>query len=117
MGIRNLPPQRILAFGDEVLDVVIEPDGVAFGLGVPGLDYLLDKVVDTVSLESGDGDNGASETAGELPDVDLIPVLLDGIHHVEGDYRGDPGVQDLEGEEKVPLQVGGIHDVDDGIGV
>ena len=39
------------------------------------------------------------------------------VHHVQGDDHGDAHLHDLGGQIQVALQVGGIYQVDDHIGV
>ena len=108
----DLALQDLGRLGDDVLHVAVEVDGLGdlllLGRGFHGGD----EVLDSLALDGGDGHDGASQVPGELLDVDLVAELLDLVHHVEGDDGGDAHVDDLEREEEVTLQVGGVHDVD-----
>jgi len=37
------------------------------------------------------------------------------IHHVEGQYHGDPQLQKLQSKVEITLDIGGIHNIDDAI--
>ena len=49
--------------------------------------------------------------------VDLYPLGLRHVHLVEGDYHVGLQLQELDGEEEVPLKGRGVEDVDEDIGV
>ena len=49
--------------------------------------------------------------------IDGIPTAPYFIHHVEGHHNGTTKLQKLQRQVQVALQVGGIHDVDDHIGL
>ena len=51
----------------------------------------------------------------KLLDVDLVAVLFDDIHHIDGDDRRDPQLHDLCREVEVPLEVRAVDEVQDGI--
>ncbi len=55
-------------------------------------------------------------STGQLRDVDLIAVLADHVHHVDGDHHGDAQLGQLRGQVQVALQVGAVDDVQDGVG-
>ena len=64
----------------------VHRDGLsAFG----GLDGGLRRLHHAVALERGDLNDLAAQLAGELGDVDLVAVLADHVHHVDGDDHGD----------------------------
>ena len=67
-------------------------------------------------LQSGDLDHLAAQLTGQLIGVDLVAVLLHHVHHVDGHHNGDAQLGKLRGQVQVPLQVGAVDDVQDGIG-
>ena len=107
---------RLLDVGDGVLDRAgegVHRDGLG-ALG--GADGSLGSVHDAVALECGDLDDLAANLTGELLDVDLITVLADDIHHVDGDDHGDAELSELGGEIQVTLEVRAVDDVQDRVG-
>ena len=58
----------------------------------------------------------AAQGGRELGGIDLVAVFLHHIHHVEGDHDRKPQLQKLCSEVQVPLDVGGVHQVQDDIG-
>ena len=104
-----------LDMGDGVLNSAGE--GV-LRLGVRALcrgDRGLRRVHDAGALQSGDLNDLAAQLTGQLLDVDLVAVLLDDIHHVDGDDDRDAQLGQLRGEVEVALEVGAVDDVQDGI--
>ena len=71
---------------------------------------------DAGALQSGDLNDRAAQLAGEFLDVDLVAVLLDDVHHVDGHDHRDAELGQLRGEVEVPLQVGAVDDVQNRIG-
>ena len=61
-------------------------------------------------------DDLTSELFGQLCGVQLVTGLPDKVHHVDGNYNGDAQFYQLGGQIKVSLEVGSVHDVQDGIG-
>ena len=107
---------RLFDVGDGVLDRAgegVHRDGLG-ALG--GADGSLCSVHDAVALECGDLDDLAAKLTGELLDVDLITVLADDIHHVDGDDHGDAELSELGGEIQVTLEVRAVDDVQDRVG-
>ena len=107
---------RLFDVGDGVLDRAgegVHRDGLG-ALG--GADGSLGSVHDAVALECGDLDDLAAKLTGELLDVDLITVLADDIHHVDGDDHGDAELGKLGGEIQVTLEVRAVDDVQDRVG-
>ena len=99
--------------GDGVLDRAgegVHRDGLG-ALG--GADGSLGSVHDAVTLECGDLDDLAAKLTGELLDVDLITVLADNIHHVDGNDHGNAELGELRGEIQVTLEVRTVDDVQD----
>ena len=104
-----------LDMGDGVLNSAGE--GV-LRLGVRALcrgDRGLRRVHDAGALQSGDLNDLAAQLTGQLLDVDLVAVLLDDIHHVDGDDDRDSQLGQLRGKVEVALEVGAVDDVQDGI--
>ena len=107
---------RLFDVGDGVLDRAgegVHRDGLG-ALG--GADGSLGSIHDAVALECGDLDDLAAKLTGELLDVDLITVLADDIHHVDGDDHGDAELSELGGEIQVTLEVRAVDDVQDRVG-
>ena len=102
--------------GDRVLDRAgerVHRHGLG-GLG--GLDGGFCRVHDAVTLQGGDLHHLAAQLAAELSHVDLVAVLADHIHHVDGDDHRDTQLGKLGGEVEVALQVGAVDDVQNGVG-
>ena len=113
---RHIVHGRLFDVGDGVLDRAgegVHRDGLG-ALG--GADGNLGSVHDAVALECGDLDDLAANLTGELLDVDLITVLADDIHHVDGDDHGDAELSELGGEIQVTLEVRAVDDVQDRVG-
>ena len=102
--------------GDGVLDRAGEGVlrlGVRAGSGGNGS---LSGFHDAGALQSGDLNDRAAQLAGEFLDVDLVAVLLDNVHHVDGHDHRDAELGQLRGEVEVPLQVGAVDNVQNRIG-
>ena len=72
---------------------------------------------DRSALQCGDLHDRDAQVFGEFPDVDLVAVLFDDVHHVDGDDGRDPEFEDLCREVKVSFQVRTVDEVQDGIGM
>ena len=72
---------------------------------------------DRSALQCGDLHDRDTQVFGEFPDADLVAVLFDDVHHVDGDDGRDPEFEDLGREVEVSLEVRTVDDVEDGIGV
>ena len=94
---------RLLDVGNGVLNGTRE--GMhRHGLGILGsIDSGLGGLHDAGALQSGDLHNLAAQLTGQLAYVDLIAVLLDDIHHVDGDDHRDAKLGQLRGQVKVTL--------------
>ena len=82
-----------------------------------GLLDLLEKLLDALVLKSRDHHDRTTELLGELVRVDLVAVLLDQVGHVEGDDHGQAGLDNLKRQVQVALEVGGVDNLDDDIGL
>ena len=69
-----------------------------------------------VALQGGDLDDLAAKLTGQLCGVDLIAVLADDVHHVDGDDDRDAQLGELRGEVQVALEVRAVDDVQDRVG-
>ena len=113
----NARRQIVLDVVQNVLDGGVELVLRHLALGSSGLLDLLEQLLDALVLKSRDHHDRATELLGELVRVDLIAVLLDQVGHVEGDDYGQAGLDNLKRQVQVALEVGGIDDLDDNIGL
>ena len=109
--------RHLLDVCDRVFDAAAEAvlwDGLdaTFGQG----DGLLGGLLDARSLQGGDGHDLAVECLREGGEVHHVAVLLEDVHHVDGDEHGDAELDELRGEVEVALEVGAVDDVQDGVG-
>ena len=114
---RNARRQVILDVVQNVLDGGIELVLRHLTLRSSGLFDLLEELLDALVLKSRDHHDRAAELLGELVRVDLIAVLLDQVGHVEGNDHGQAGLDDLKRQVQVALEVGGVDNLDDNIGL
>ena len=54
---------------------------------------------------------------GEAFYINVVAAGSHLIHHVEGNDHGDSQFHQLEGKIQVPLNIGGIHNVDNSLGM
>ena len=113
----NARRQVVFDVAQNVLDGGIELVLRHLALGSSGLLDLLEKLLDTLVLKGRDHHDRATEFLGELVRVDLVAVLLDQVGHVEGDDYGQAGLDNLKRQVQVALEVGGIDNLDDHIGL
>ncbi len=78
---------------------------------------LVDQLRHALAFGGGDGHHGDAQLGAEPLHVDGAAVGPDLVHHVQGQHHGHPQLQQLEGQIQVPLDVGGVHDVDDAVGL
>ena len=88
-------------------------DGLLPGLGQLG--GLLGGLQTALALHGGRLHHGAAQGGGELGGVDSVAVLLDHVDHVEGDHHRVAQLQKLGGQVEVALDVGGVHQIQDGV--
>ena len=101
---------------DGVLDAAgVHVRGVSHGSLLCHFDRLVDQLLAAVSLESTDRNDWTAQLFAQLRDVDAVSVLVHDVHHVQCDDGRNVQLQQLCCEIQVPLQVGGVDDVDDGI--
>ena len=80
-----------------------------------GLDGDLHQLVHALVLHGGDGHHRDAQGLGEPLDVDGAAAGGDLVHHVQGQHHGDPHLHQLEGQVQIPLDIGGVHDVDEAV--
>ena len=113
----NARRKVVLDVRQNVLDGGIELVLRHLTLRSSGLLNLLEQLRDALVLKSGDHHDRAAELLGELVRVDLVAVLLDQVGHVEGDDHGQAGLDNLKRQVQVALEVGGVDNLDDNIGL
>ena len=57
----------------------------------------------------------AAQGLAQLLEVDLVAVLPHQIYHVDRHYHGQAQLDELGGQVQVALDVGAVHDVEDGV--
>ncbi|MPM78768.1 hypothetical protein SDC9_125780 [bioreactor metagenome] len=77
----------------------------------------LQQLLNVVPGAGGDGNDRHAQLGGKPGAVDHISVALHLVHKVQGDHKGALQLQQLGGEVKIALQVGGVHDVNNGVGM
>ena len=102
---------------DEVGIVVIKVVGLHRHAPVDLLVGRGEQRVDILPRAGGDGNDRHPQHLGESGAVDLVPVLLRLVHEVEGDDHGPLQLQKLHRQVEVALDIGGVHNVDDGVGM
>ena len=78
---------------------------------------LAEKLVDPLVFQGGDHEHRATEPAGESAGVDLVAVFLHEVGHVECHDNGQARLDDLEREIEVALEIGGVDQLDDDVGL
>ena len=114
---RNARRKVVLDVVQNVLDGGVELVLRHLALGSSRLLDLLKELGDALILKGRDHHDRAAELLGKLVRVDLVAVLLDQICHVEGNDHGQAGLDNLKRQVQVTLEVGGIDNLDDHIGL
>ncbi len=129
VGLEHLQRQPVAVGGVVLVQVLLQ---VGDGL----LHHLVVRQRETAALHAGghrqharlefqgslaggghDGHHRAAQFLGELLHVDVDTALARHVHHVQGDDHGHTHLQQLHGQVEIALQVGGIHHVDDEVGL
>ena len=76
---------------------------------------LLGSFINACALQCGNFHNLAAQFLCQLVDADLVAVLADNVHHVDGDNYRNAKLHQLCGEVQVAFQIGAVDDVQDGI--
>ena len=71
---------------------------------------------DAGALQRGDLDDLAAQLTAQLGGVDLVAVLADDVHHVDGDDDRNAQLGQLRGQVQVTLQICAVDDVQNRIG-
>ncbi len=72
---------------------------------------------DAFVFGSGDRNHGDAQHVLHLINLDGAAVAPDFVHHVQGQHHGHVQLHQLHGQVEVPLYIGGVHDVDDALGM
>lgn len=81
------------------------------------MDGVTDQLVHALVLGGGDGDHRHAQHGLHGVDVNGALIAHQLVHHVQRHHHGDAHLQKLHGQVQVPLDVGGVHDIDDGLGL
>ena len=81
------------------------------------MDSVLHQLIHTLVLGGGDRDHRNAQHGLHGVDVDGTLIAHQFIHHVQRHHHGNAHFQQLHGQIQVSLDVGGVHDVDDGFGL
>ena len=81
------------------------------------MDGVVYQLVHALVLGSGDGDHRYAQHGLHGVDVDGALIAHQLVHHVQRHHHGDAHLQKLHGQVQVSLDIGGVHDVDDGLGL
>ena len=84
---------------------------------VDGLDDDVQQVGDAFPFGGGDRDDRDTQPLRELFDVDAVAAGAHLVHHIQRQDHRDVQLHQLQGQVEVALQVGGVDDVDDGVGM
>ena len=90
-------------------EVVHQGQGFAAGRGHGDADQLLYALI----FYGGDGNHRDPQGGGHGFDVDRAAAGGNLVHHVQGQHHGDAHLQQLERQIQVPLNIGGVYNVDD----
>lgn len=78
---------------------------------------MLHKLADTLVLCRRNRNHGHAKLALEQVNVDGAAIFRDLVHHVKGNDHRPIEFHELEGEVKIALDIGGVDDVDNRIGL
>ena len=98
------------AVGAEVLHLGLDAAAGGIQQGVHQLG-------DTLVLGGADGNHRNTQGLRHLLDIHAAAVAPQLVHHVQGDDHGHLQAHELQGQVQVPFNIGGIHNVEDGIGL
>ena len=76
----------------------------------------LQQLLNILSRPGGDGDNGHAQGTGQSLHVDLVPMPLHLVHKIQCDHHRPLQLQQLGGKVQIALDIGGVNDVNDGVG-
>ena len=108
----------LLDVGDGVLHAAREHVGQFSGALLLGhLGSQLRSLHAALALQGADLHHLAAQGVAQFLSVDLVSVPADQVHHVDGHHHRQPQLDQLGGEVEVPLDVGAVHDVQNGVGL
>ena len=116
-GRRNLRAQNALDFGNSLFNDGIELH-LRFGhlFCLCGLDGSIHHIFHAAATKRRSRNNRAAELLGQTVDINLVPVFLDQVHHVQSQNHRHAQVQNLTREVQVALKVGRVNQIDNSIG-
>ena len=94
--------------GAEILHLGRHPAG-------GGVDKRIHQLGDALIFRRGNGNHRNTEGFRHLLHVHTAAVAHQLVHHVQGDHRRHLKRQELKRQIEVPLYVGGVHNVDNGV--
>ena len=71
------------------------------------------QLVDALALSGADSDHRHAQPLFQPGQINGISVAAHLVHHIEGHHHRPSQLQKLQCQIKVPLQIGGVHNVDD----
>ena len=116
-GRRNLRAQNTLDFGDSLLNDGIELH-LRFGrlFCLRSLNGGIHYVFHAAATKRRSRNDRTAELPGQTVDIDLVPVFLDQVHHVQGQNHRHAQVQDLAREVQIALKIGRVNQIDNSVG-
>ena len=96
--------------GAEILHLGRHPAG-------GGVEKRIHQLGDALIFRRGNGNHRNTEGFRHLLHVHAAAVAHQLVHHVQGNHRRHLKRQELKRQIEVPLYVGGVHDVDNGVGL
>ena len=76
---------------------------------------LVDQLGDALSLGRHNRHHRHAQGPAQPLDVHRAAVVPHLVHHVQRHHRGDPQLQQLQGQIEISLNIGGVHNVDDAV--
>ena len=108
--------QFFQAILDEGAIVHIVVGGLLFAL-FDGVHHGLEHILDATSVIGRERHHASAQQPAHHLDVQFVTALLQFVPHVQRHHHGDVHVHELGGQVQVALQVAGIDDVEDGVGM
>ena len=107
---------QILDMGQGMLHAASEyMGGLAMAALTGQLCRLLDDILAAGALESRGFHHFAAQCRPQLPQINHVPVFPGDIDHIQGDNHGNAQFGKLGGQIQIALNIGGVHDIEDGV--
>ena len=92
---------------------------VHLGQGLPtgGMHRLIQKLRHALALRGADRHHRDTQTPAQLPHINGTAVGVHLVHHIQSQHHGHPQLQKLQRQVEVALNVGGVNDIDNAIGL